>query len=89
MFKSMNMQVIVIEINAFCIDFSHQLSFWDSGGIRFSNYVLLCTLHAEICSEKYQNIELYVLSNSLAMCMDITETYDDMIGLRLLLYMCR
>ena len=23
------------------------------------------------------------------MCMDITETYDDMIGLRLLLYMCK
>ena len=22
------------------------------------------------------------------MCMDMTETYDDMIGLRLLLYMC-
>ena len=34
-------------------------------------------------------IEIYVLCNSLAMCMDITETYDDMIGLRLLLYMCR
>ena len=27
MFKSMHMQVIVIEINAFCKDFSHQLSF--------------------------------------------------------------
>ena len=26
-FKSMHMQVIVIEINAFCKDFSHQLSF--------------------------------------------------------------
>ena len=23
------------------------------------------------------------------MCMDITETYDDMIGLRLLLYICK
>ena len=23
------------------------------------------------------------------MCMDLTETYDDMIGLRLLLYMCK
>ena len=34
------------------------------------------------------SIEIYVLCNSLAMCMDITETYDDMIGLRLLLYMC-
>ena len=33
------------------------------------------------------SIEIYVLCNSLAMCMDITETYDDMIGLRLLLYM--
>ena len=32
------------------------------------------------------SIEIYVLYNSLAMCMDITETYDDMIGLRLLLY---
>ena len=28
-------------------------------------------------------------SNSLAMCMDITETYDDMISLRLLLYICK
>ena len=27
MFKSMHMQVIVIEINAFCKDFSNQLSF--------------------------------------------------------------
>ena len=46
-------------------------------------------LHAEICSEKVPlSIEIYVLCNSLAMCMDITETYDDMIGLRLLLYMC-
>ena len=27
MFKSMRMQVIVIEINAFCKGFSHQLSF--------------------------------------------------------------
>ena len=34
-------------------------------------------------------IEIYVLCNSLAMCMDITETYDDMIGFRLLLYKCR
>ena len=34
-------------------------------------------------------IEIYVFCNSLAMCMDITETYDDMIGLRLLLYMCK
>ena len=35
------------------------------------------------------SIEIYVLCNSLAMCMDITETYDDMIGLRLFLYMCK
>ena len=26
MFKSMHMQVIIIEINAFCRDFSHQLT---------------------------------------------------------------
>ena len=35
------------------------------------------------------SIEVCVVCNSLAMCMDITETYDDMIGLRLLLYMCK
>ena len=34
-------------------------------------------------------IEIYAHCNSFAMCMDITETYDDMIGLRLLLYMCK
>ena len=33
------------------------------------------------------SIEIYVLCNSLA--IDITETYDDMTGLRLLLYMCK
>ena len=33
------------------------------------------------------SIAIYVLCNSLAMCMDITETNDDMIGLQLLLYM--
>ena len=33
------------------------------------------------------SIEIYVLCNSSAMCMDITETYDDIICLRLLLYM--
>ena len=33
--------------------------------------------------------EICVLCNSLAMCMDITETYNDMIGLWLLLYMCK
>ena len=42
MFKSMHMQVIVIEINAFCKDFSHQLSFWDSEGIRFNNEIIMC-----------------------------------------------
>ena len=35
------------------------------------------------------SIEIYVLCNILAMCMDITETYDDMICLRLLLYICK
>ena len=35
------------------------------------------------------SIEIYVLCNTLAMCMDITETYDAMIGLRLLFYMCK
>ena len=35
------------------------------------------------------SIEMHFLCNSLAMCMDITETYDDMIGIRLLLYMCK
>ena len=33
------------------------------------------------------SIEICVICNSLAMCMDITETYDDMIGLWLHLYM--
>ena len=42
MFKSMHMQVIVIEINAFYKDFSHQLSFWDSEGIRFNNEISMC-----------------------------------------------
>ena len=42
MFKSMHMQVIVIEINVFCKDFSHQLSFWDSEGIRFNNEIIMC-----------------------------------------------
>ena len=41
MFKSMHMQVIVIEINAFCKDFSHQLSFLDSEGIRFNNEIIM------------------------------------------------
>ena len=35
------------------------------------------------------SIEIYVLCKSLAMCMDKIENYDDMIGLRLLLYMCK
>ena len=35
------------------------------------------------------SIEIYVLCNSLAICMDITETYGDMLGLRLRLYMCK
>ena len=35
------------------------------------------------------SIEIYVLCNNLAMYMDITETYDAMIGLRLLFYMCK
>ena len=35
------------------------------------------------------SIDISVLCNSLAMCMGITETYDDMIGLQLLLYMCK
>ena len=35
------------------------------------------------------SIEMYVLCNSLAICMDITESYNDTIGLRLLLYMCK
>ena len=34
-------------------------------------------------------IEIYALCNSVAVRMDITETYDDMIGLRLRLYMCK
>ena len=42
-FKSMHMQVIVIEINAFCKDFSHQLSFWDREGIRFNNEISMCS----------------------------------------------
>ena len=35
------------------------------------------------------SIEIYVLCNSLAMCMDITDHYNDMIGLRLFLCMCK
>ena len=42
MFKSMRMQVMVIEINAFCIRFTHQLSFWDSEGICFNNEIIMC-----------------------------------------------
>ena len=40
--KSLYMQVIVIEINAFCKDFSHQLSFFrDSEGIHFNNEIII------------------------------------------------
>ena len=42
MFKSMHMQVIVIEITAFCKDLSHQLSILDSEGIRFINEIIMC-----------------------------------------------
>ena len=42
MFKLMYMQGIIIEINVFCIDFSHQLSFWDSEGIHFNNEIIMC-----------------------------------------------
>ena len=42
MFKSMDMQVIIIEKSTFCKDFSHQLSFWDSEGIRFINEIIMC-----------------------------------------------
>ena len=48
----MFMQVIVIEINAFCKGFSHQLSFiyffflegggGGSEGIRFNNEIIMC-----------------------------------------------
>ena len=34
------------------------------------------------------NIEIFVLCNISAMSIEIIETYDDMIGLRQLLYMC-
>ena len=35
------------------------------------------------------SIEIYALCYWLEMCIDITETNDDMIGLRLLSYMCK
>ena len=35
------------------------------------------------------SIEIYVLCNSLPMGMEITESNYDIIGLRLLLYMCK
>ena len=41
MFKSMHMQVIVIEINAFCKDYIKCL-FWDSEGIHFNNEIIMC-----------------------------------------------
>ena len=40
MFKSMHMQIIVIEINA---KISHiNCLFWDSVGIRFNNEIIMC-----------------------------------------------
>ena len=42
MFKFIHIQVKVIELNAFCKDFSHQLSFWDSEGILFNNEISMC-----------------------------------------------
>ena len=41
MFKSMHMQVIIIEINAFWKDLSHHLSILDSEGIRFNNKIIM------------------------------------------------
>ena len=35
------------------------------------------------------NIEIFFLCNIKAMGVEITETYDDMIGLLLILYMCK
>ena len=69
---------------------------WDSEGICFNNEIIMCCYVRHILrnmrGKVLLSIEIYVLCNSLAMCMDITETYDDMIGLRLLLYilyMCK
>ena len=42
MFQSMHIQVIVIELNAFCKDLPHQLSILDSEGIRFNNGIIIC-----------------------------------------------
>ena len=43
MFKLVHLQVIVIELNAFCKDLSHQLSFvLDSEGIRFNTEMIMC-----------------------------------------------
>ena len=94
MFISMHMQVIVIVIHAFCKDFSHQLSFGDSEDICCYNEIIMCCyvrymLKYALKKKMPLNIEIYVLCNSLAMHMEITETYDNMIGLRLLLYMCK
>ena len=33
--------------------------------------------------------EIFILSNISAMCTEMTKTYDIMIGLRQLLYMCK
>ena len=65
MFKLMHMQVI--EINAFCKDFSHQLSFLDSEGIFFNNEIIVCCYMCYM--QKYAlkmplSIEIYVRCNS-------------------------
>ena len=57
-----------------------------SEGIRFNNEVIMCSYVRYM--QKYAlkvslSIEICVLCNSLAMSMDINETYDDMVGLRL------
>ena len=77
----MHMQVIVIEINVFCKDFLHQLSIWDSEGIHFNNEMCYVVKSWNVLWKMPLSIEIYVLCNSLATCMDITETYD-MIGLQ-------
>ena len=56
----------------------------------FSNYKLLRTLLAENMPGKVKwTTEILVLCNISAMCTEITKTYDIMIGLRQLLYMCK
>ena len=66
--------------------------FGDSEGIRFIDEVIMCCYVRYVlkCAMKSAlSIEIYVPCKCLAMCMDITETYDDMRGLRLILYMCK